>query len=413
MGSRDAEPELVGTAPKGRTEARDGGRAPVTVLHVCAARQSGGIERVILQNHLATRDAGIRSSFCYLHHPENADVEVVRRRAVRVGCPFFPVSDGAPLSVAAAHGLIRVLRKVPPHVVHVHEYKSSVLSLLLRPVFGFRTVATVHGWSDPRWRPQFYFRLDRLVLPLHDHVVAASKDLAAASRRAGVPDTRLLLMENTTAIGDRPVPPRPAAPAAPSRLVIGSVGRLAPEKGLDLLVATGERLLNEGWNIEIRIVGEGVERKRLAELIAGTEHPDRFRLMGFIEDVEAAYAEFDILCIASRREGLPIALLEAFALGTPVVATAVGGIPSFVEAGREALIVAPDSVEALADGLRRLLVDPSERASIGARARVRLEQHRAAARGGELAGLYRRLAEAPLRTRPGGGFKAPPRGQSA
>jgi len=98
-------------------------------------------------------------------------------------------------------------------------------------------------------------------------------------------------------------------------------------------------------------------RARHAELGLG----DRFQFLGFREDCAQLMAASDLFCLSSRHEGLPVALMEALALGLPVVATAVGGIPELVAGGREAILVPPGCPNLLADALLEVIADPGLR----------------------------------------------------
>ena len=116
---------------------------------------------------------------------------------------------------------------------------------------------------------------------------------------------------------------------------------------------------------ELDVSGSGQDAERLRAAAAGL--PVTFT--GFVTDVRAFLAGLDVFCLSSRREALPLVLLEAMADGLPCVATDVGDVARAV--GDDAVVVPPDDVPALAAGLRRLLVDPSARADLGARARRR------------------------------------------
>ena len=109
----------------------------------------------------------------------------------------------------------------------------------------------------------------------------------------------------------------------------------------------------------------------LHDLAAQLGLGDRFRFLGYRSDAVEVMAGFDVFCLASHHEGLPIALMEALVLGLPVVATRVGGIAEIVTDGREAILVPPGKPESLADALLALVDDPARRLEMAARARTR------------------------------------------
>jgi glycosyltransferase involved in cell wall biosynthesis len=117
--------------------------------------------------------------------------------------------------------------------------------------------------------------------------------------------------------------------------------------------------------LRVVIAGQGRAWDRLERLAEGL--PVTF--LGLCRDVPALLRELDVFCLPSRREGLPLALLEAMAHGLPCVATAVGDIPEAV--GSDALVVRPDDVDVLVNALGRLLDEPELRRDLGRRARLR------------------------------------------
>ncbi|RBY82901.1 glycosyltransferase [Geodermatophilus sp. TF02-6] len=162
----------------------------------------------------------------------------------------------------------------------------------------------------------------------------------------------------------------PADPAGPAGRVVprvGGLGRLTEQKGFDVLVEAVRRLTDRGAALEVVVGGEGRDAGRLRAAAAGL--PVTFA--GFVTDVRGFLAGLDLFCLSSRREALPLVLLEAMAEGLPCVATDVGDVAAAV--GPHAVVVPPDDPQALTDALGGLLADPVARAELGRRARRRAE----------------------------------------
>jgi glycosyltransferase involved in cell wall biosynthesis len=166
----------------------------------------------------------------------------------------------------------------------------------------------------------------------------------------GVPDLEL---EPTTRNGDR--------------LVVGSVGRLDRQKGLDVLL----RALVDVPEARLVLVGDGDERGSLESLTAELGLSERVRFAGWSDDPRRALASFDVFVLPSRFEGFPLAIVEAMLARLPVVATDVGSVREAVVDGDTGLLVPPEDPEALAMALRALLNDAERRAVFGARGRER------------------------------------------
>jgi glycosyltransferase involved in cell wall biosynthesis len=173
----------------------------------------------------------------------------------------------------------------------------------------------------------------------------------------------------------------PGAPAAaPWRpgepLRIGSLGRLHPVKGYDVLVDAMGELKRAGFQspapIELTIAGEGAERAALTRKIAAHGLTDIIRLPGFAPDPKAFLAGLHLYVQPSRSEGFCIAMHEAMQAGLPVIASAAGEMPNSVVSGATGAIVPPANRTHLAAALRQLLSQPERLALMGSAARARV-----------------------------------------
>jgi glycosyltransferase involved in cell wall biosynthesis len=160
---------------------------------------------------------------------------------------------------------------------------------------------------------------------------------------------------------------------ATDRQVIGAVGRLAEEKGFEILIRAVDQLLRQEFNIELWIVGDGPDRPRLEALIAELGCTDCIRLLGHRTDVRELYEAMDVFALSSFREGLPNVLLEAMALGLPVVATRVNSVPQAITDGLNGLLIEPGSADELSAALARLLSDNELRQRLQGKARQKVE----------------------------------------
>ena len=156
-----------------------------------------------------------------------------------------------------------------------------------------------------------------------------------------------------------------------------AVGRLAKHKGFDYLVRAAHLLTGRGIDVNVEFVGEGDEQRNLAALAKRLGIAERVKFRGWLpfSEVRQTMSEATVLVHPSDGlgDGLPNVVREAMAVGTPVVASDVAGIPDALEGGC-GVLVPPKNVDALADAIGRLLQDPAERQRIGARARHRAEE---------------------------------------
>ena len=168
-------------------------------------------------------------------------------------------------------------------------------------------------------------------------------------------------------------PPRPLG-TPPTVLM---VGRLAPEKGHRVLVEAAALLHARGVDIVVELVGAGPERDALAAAAAASGIADSIRFAGEMpsDQVALRLREADVFCLPSFAEGLPIAIMEAMAVGVPVVTTYLAGIPELVADGVTGALVPSGRADLLADALEHVLTDGPGREAlvVAGRARVTAE----------------------------------------
>jgi glycosyltransferase involved in cell wall biosynthesis len=175
--------------------------------------------------------------------------------------------------------------------------------------------------------------------------------------------------------------------------LVGIVGRIDPEKGVDVLVRAMGSLTGAAARAHLVVVGSGglapdgfPERVRAeAQELLG----ERVRFVGRSADVPGTMRALDVLVNASVAEPFGLSVLEAQATGVAVVGTAAGGIPDFVFDGDNGLLVPPRDVDALAKALERLVTDAELRARLAARGRATALDRGIEARADTIAGLYR------------------------
>ncbi|NJC82863.1 glycosyltransferase family 4 protein [Planosporangium mesophilum] len=272
--------------------------------------------------------------------------------------PYFgPTATLLPLGLNAdeAPALVDALAGVRPDVVHVNLVNPASNRAALRAAQACApTVATLHdvgtGLAGLR---RLYANLAAVVAPSAAIAQRLHDDL-------GVPARAVHRIRNGVDL-----PARVARPHGRYPLAVGAVGRLSHEKGIDLFIQAVSTLGRNDARLRVVIAGQGPQRERLERQAGGLP----ITLLGQCRDVPALLRGLDLFCLPSRREGLPLALLEAMAHGLPCVATAVGDVPDAV--GPDAVVVPPNSVDALATALDRLLDDPELRRDLGRRARLR------------------------------------------
>lgn len=180
-------------------------------------------------------------------------------------------------------------------------------------------------------------------------------------------------------------------PPATPQLVC--VGRLCEQKGQLLLLRAVHRLREQGTRVQLVLAGDGEMRRDAEALIAELDIGDQVRITGWIggPTVRQEILEARALVLPSFAEGLPVVLMEAMALGRPVITTYIAGIPELVTQGETGWLIPAGDVQALADAMRAVLAhDDVQLAAMGARARARaLARHSIDTEAGKLAAHFR------------------------
>lgn len=158
----------------------------------------------------------------------------------------------------------------------------------------------------------------------------------------------------------------------PDAPVIALVARIAPEKGLDLLLAVAGLLRARLPGVRLLVAGDSGWRDDFARACRLAGLDDAVHLLGFVGQVERVYATADIVVSTSLAEGCPNAVLEAMAMGRPVVATRVGGTAEVLCHERDGVLVPPADAQALAQAVVSLWSSPASRANMGRRAAARV-----------------------------------------
>jgi colanic acid/amylovoran biosynthesis glycosyltransferase len=209
-------------------------------------------------------------------------------------------------------------------------------------------------------------------------ILACSDAAAAAVRQAGVPAGLVARVNHGIPLGEYRFRAAPRPPAQ-----IAAAGRLVPKKGFDTLLTACARCLPHCPRLQLHLAGDGPERGRLARLARRLGLGNNVVFHGWLDAAAARelVAQSTILALPSRRlpdgdrDGIANVLLEAMALGTPVVTTTAGGAPEIIADDVNGLLLPADDPAALAGAVRALIADPPRRERLARAARATVEKN--------------------------------------
>jgi glycosyltransferase involved in cell wall biosynthesis len=367
----------------------------MNVVHLTASTFFGGPERQMLGLAKALPPE-YRSAFLSFREGDRCRPFV--REAHRAGFESIALTNDTPRLRAAVREIAGQLDRLQADVLLCHGYKADVLGRIAARRRGVPAVAVSRGWTGENLKVRFYERLDRFNLRWMDRVVCVSEAQAVKVRRTGIRSERVRVIHNAVD-PERFVDPDPHYRdkmlrylRRPVTRLIGAAGRLSPEKGFSVLIAAAERVLRREPSVGFLLFGEGRCREELREQIKAAGLSGSFVLSGFRPDLDRFVPLLDLLVLPSFTEGLPNVVLEAFAAGIPVVATAVGGTPELVVDGASGFLVPPGDPDVLAERILNALASEDRLRDMGLHGRQQVvEQFTFAAQARKYQDLWKEL----------------------
>jgi glycosyltransferase involved in cell wall biosynthesis len=332
----------------------------IVLLHVIDSLGLGGAERFLVD-------------LCSALPPDRYKVIVSAvsndgQRAAdlsQAGIELWPLHSRSNWDLSAFLRLVLFMRRQKVDVVHTHLFVGGLFGRLAALLAGVPVKVTTEqnayapGHTLPRWQ----VLSDAVLARLTDRLVAVSvgtRDYLVREER--VPQERIQIVPNAIRWPESVSASR--VRAAKREIggeghfpLLGTVARLAPQKGLSYLLQALAGLRRRYPDLLWVILGEGELRSELETMVDELGLQNHVRFCGLRRDVQAVLQSLDLFVLPSLFEGLPLSLLEAMAAGRPVVATQVAGSSEVIEDGVNGRLVPPADSEALAEAILGLLED--------------------------------------------------------
>lgn len=321
------------------------------VLHVrVVAGAGGGPEKTILRSARYTDPQRLNVAAAYIHPHVDPDFESVRRQAREQSCTLHEVAESGPMDPRTFTSMLRLCRQLNVTAWHGHDYKSNLMGLMLRPFHPMRLITTVHGWTNETPRTRLYRRVDEFCLPRYERVIAVSPLLEKRCLELGVSRDRLVYLPNGIECNiyrrRRTVDEaRVMLGLSRDARILGVVGRLSREKGVDRVVRAFAGIRAAVPSAQLHLIGDGAERSAVEQLARELDVADAVRIWGWRPDTRPLFEAMNMLVLPSRTEGLPNAVLEAMAMETAVAATDVGGVRELLADGKCGMILENDEAQ--------------------------------------------------------------------
>lgn len=330
---------------------------PIKVLHIIDSLPIGGAE-----NQVVTLAPALGSD-CYAVHVCCLRREGVQANTLRArGIPVVSLNMRLRYWPLAMYRLYRLIKQIRPKIVHAHLYESGIWGRLMGKLAGVPVLMTTeHCVKFPKRR---YLLLEILVNRFTQKMIAVSEEIRQIKiKDQGIPPQKVITIPNAvnierfTALKTRD-PVRMQLGIDGSSPLIGTVGRLVPEKRIDYLLEAADIVVGKVPNARFLIIGDGPLRQELENQARHLNQASEcVQFLGSRHDVPALLSALDIFVLSSESEGLPVALLEAMAASKPIVATRVGGIPQVIEDRVDGLLISPHDPKGLAEAIFTLIND--------------------------------------------------------
>jgi len=284
--------------------------------------------------------------------------------------------------------LSRLLLSIKPHIIHVHDYKSHVLTSIAKFLCRIKCkmVRTVHGLTIIPLnikiaKSYLVFFIEYCLLRYYTQcIIAVSKDIEGLFKRK-FPHTLVLQINNAI---DFPL--KVAQTSSQIRkdfcipdnaFWIGTAARCVAVKNIQMLIEAAKVLQNSNKDLifKVSIFGDGQLKSRLSDLIIHYNLQDIVQMNGHSKNILSILKAFDVFVLSSKHEGLPISLLEAMALGTVPVCTNVGGMREIIENGTSGFLVALNNAHEMAQKISFLYNAPDQKKLMSQNAQNRVKEH--------------------------------------
>ncbi len=322
----------------------------LNILHLRASNFYGGPER---QLHFHARHAkGSDFSITVGSFTERGQsphfLKVIAEDKIET-CLFQVKNAYDPKAVVTVRNY---LAKNDTGVLCTHDYRTHFIGWLATRRRKTKWMAFSRGWTRENIKVRVYHIIDKVILRLADHIVAVSEAQKHRLTRLLIPEGKISAVHNAVEPQQfeniEKIDLRSKYGFASDTFVYVSAGRFSREKGQTYLVKAADVATKRDPRICLVMFGDGPDLTRVRRMVTRLDCEDRIVCPGFEKNMLGCIKGADALVNPSLSEGLPNVVLEAMALGVPVVATAVGGVPEIIKDGQTGFLVPPRDPPAMA-----------------------------------------------------------------
>ncbi len=345
------------------------------ILQLISSNGFFGAENMLFQLSLELKkESNVRLVVGVFKNPDNHHIEVAEEYGrAGIETALFPCNGR--MDFRTLYLLRAFIKERKINIVHSHGYKSDLYSFFACRGLAVSLFSTCHNWLGDDFKMKGYAWLDRLVLRWFDRTVVVSNEVKQKIIQSGISEKRVRLISNgvNTELFEAECSIekiRNDLGIDHDDIVIGTVGRISPEKNHRILLEISKAIRVRYPKTRFLIIGDGPLKKSLE-----AEYRSQSVIFtGLRKDVGNLYRCMDLFVLPSLTEGLPMVLLEAMASKLPVVATRVGKVGDVVVDGETGLLVTPGDETGLLKAISFLLNNMIEARKMGEKGKWRIKK---------------------------------------
>jgi glycosyltransferase involved in cell wall biosynthesis len=283
--------------------------------------------------------------------------------AARRGLKTEPVRERSSYDLLIVKRLVDIIGRHKVDIVHTHELRSNFYGLLAARICSLPVVTTVHGWIANDLQGVMRQYVDRFLMLFFDQIITVSQNLKKKITSFGISPRRVVVVPNALELQQYRIDRtrqnlRKQLGIGHRDILIAKIGRLSREKGQGDLIKAFKKSVGKRTDVHLALIGIGPDEKRLRRQVAGLDLIHNVHFCGFRQDMVDCYNSIDLVVQASYTEGMPNVVIEALAMGVPVIATNAGGTNEILTDGVSGRLVPPGKVECLSYALSEFLKHP-------------------------------------------------------
>jgi len=352
----------------------------ITILHVRNSNYPGGIETTLLGWFKASDRTQFKLELLVFKERrgiQERSVKLMEEQGLTIELLPWGYIRNLPGAISK---LIRIVRANSNVIIHSHDTRSDLVSILVAKITGVPVVISNHAWHPADLKRKILEWLRVHLMHYADLIISVSEDTHKETLELGVPEDKCMALYSGIDLETFQKPPsrseaRMVLGLSDDDYVIGNVARLWPEKEQDKIIEAAALLAESYPQLKFLIVGDGPLEEALKSQVEQANLQKTVLLPGFRKDLTHVLSALDIFAFPSSAEGTPMVIYAAMAMALPIVASPVSGVGEVLRDNETALLIPPANGQALAQAIEKLLNNQDVADQLGKEAKKSVEVH--------------------------------------